>query len=301
MDLNLVRRMYATQAGNSVAFYVCNHPGPVSASQNEVDQVLDIGLSDQKRVACVAMEWSPTPGVNGNQAFTKFLTFGPDGSLIPSINLDGRGEKYMPGACVACHGGASYNGGFAPKAAGSSALSPYLGSRFLPFDTGNYLFGSATALTEQTQSEAIYQLNQLVKQTEADTTTATSKLIDAWYETGHTLNTAYVPSAWVSAGANSGLFYQKVIGGVCRTCHTAMGPSFDWDSASNLSKVTGALGNQHFCGGTAELALNASMPNALISRDRLADRIGASAELTDAMKLYLGCVTPKADPVYPSR
>lgn len=304
MDLNLVRRMYATKSDNSIAFYVCNHPGPVSDSQTEVDQVISIGLADEKRVACVAMEWSATPGVNANQPFTKFLTFGPDGSLIPSINLDGRGEKFMPGACVACHGGSSYNGGFTPdRNTRSQALSPYVGSRFLPFDTGNYLFGSTSALSELSQREALYQLNRLVQATEAksltDTVTpdtALSHLIDGWYQSSHSLNKDYVPDAWLNAGPDSVLFYRKVIGGVCRTCHVAMGPNFDWDSA--VSKVTGPLGNQHFCGGTSELALNASMPDALISRDRLADRIGSSTALSAAMQRYLGCLTPKPDPVY---
>jgi len=300
--------MYATQSSGSVAFYVCNHPGPISATQDEVDQVIDTGLSDQKRVACVAMEWSSTPGVNADKPFTKFLTFGPDGSLIPSINLDGRGEKFMPGACVACHGGSNYNGGFTPDGKlPTAALSPYLGSRFLPFDTGNYLFGSSAALSEPSQSEALYQLNKLVQSTEASFSsasppdTATSRLVQNWYQEGHALNKQYVPDAWKAAGPNSALFYQKVMGGVCRTCHAAMGPSFDWDSQSNLSKVIGPLGNQHFCGGKADLALNASMPNALISRDHLADRIASSADLTAATQQFLGCVTPAADPVYPRR
>ena len=62
MDLNLVRRMYATKAADDrIAFVVCNHPGPDGASQAEVDEVIEVGLADQKRVACVAMEWSTTP------------------------------------------------------------------------------------------------------------------------------------------------------------------------------------------------------------------------------------------------
>jgi hypothetical protein len=93
MDLNLVRRMEAVeQAANDIAFYVCNAPGPDTQTQAETNERIDTALRGERLVACVAMEWSPTPGVNGGQPFTKFLTFGPDGLLLPSVNLDGRGE-----------------------------------------------------------------------------------------------------------------------------------------------------------------------------------------------------------------
>ncbi|HEY9064534.1 MAG TPA: hypothetical protein VIO33_06090 [Burkholderiaceae bacterium] len=306
MDLNLVRRMYATQAAaDDIAFYVCNHPGPDGATQEEVDSRIDTGLSDQKQVACVAMEWSTSPGVNGGRPFTKFLTFGPDGALLPSINLDGRGEKYMPGACVACHAGTQYNGRFAS----SSMPSPYLGAGFLPFDTGNYLFGSGSGLSEAEQSQAIHDLNMLVKATDQYASNQSiSKLIDGWYANGTTttLNKQYVPDAWQQAEATqpgASKLYREVVGGVCRTCHAAMGSDnarFDWDS-----RVTSVINNptthDHFCGGSMDVAINASMPNALISRDRLADRIQADPALAALMQQYLGCVTPLPDPAYAKR
>lgn len=305
MDLNLVRRMNATQtAPDNIAFVVCNHPGPEGASQREVDEVIDIGLADQKRVACVAMEWSTSPGVNGGQPFTKFLTFGPDGTLLPSINLDGRGEKYMPGACVACHGGTQYNGRFAAR---GIAPSPYLGAGFLPFDTGNFLFGSNSGLTEAQQSQAIHDLNMLVKATDNRGYPSTTRLIDGWYPSGTTtLNKQYVPTDWVTLDAGkpgAAKFYREVVGGVCRTCHVALGSDrFDWDvRTGTFSGLPGSLANAHFCGGTPDVAVNASMPNALISRDRLADRIAADPELAALMQQFLGCVTPAADPAYAKR
>ena len=308
MDLNLVRRMYATQtAPDDIAFVVCNHPGPDGSSQREVDSVLDVGLAEQKRVACVAMEWSPVLGVNGGRPFTKFLTFGPDGSLLPSINLDGRGEKFMPGACVACHGGTQYNGRFASRA----NPSPFLGAGFLPFDTGNFLFGSGTGLSEAAQSQALHDLNILVKATDQySTNPSTSRLIDGWYPgASTTLDKSYVPQAWIDAEAagapGATKLYREVVGGVCRTCHVAMGSDlrnrkFDWDSNAD-GILNNAIAHTHFCGGEADLAINASMPNALISRDRLADRISADADLAGLLDTYLGCVTPAPDPAYPKR
>lgn len=310
MDLNLVRRMYATQAApDDIAFYVCNHPGPEGSTQSEIDSVLDTGLSDQKRVACVAMEWSTSPGVNGGKPFTKFLTFGPDGTLIPSVNLDGRGEKFMPGACVACHGGTQYNGRFPDR----GTPSPYLGSGFLPFDTGNYLFGTGPGLTEAQQNQAIHDLNMLVKATDQNSAyPSLTRLIDGWYAGGTTaLDTQYVPPAWRQAETGTAtvapkpgatLLYREVIGRTCRTCHAALGSfRFDWDA--NVPAVTDPSGvaHRHFCGGTSDLAINASMPNALISRDRLADRISADPVLSALVQTYLGCTAPLADPAYAKR
>ena len=302
MDLNLVRRMSATaKSRDNIAFLVCNHPGPDGQTQREVDQVLDTALSGERMVACVGMEWSVTPGANGDQPFTKFVTFGPDGSLLASVNLDSRGEKYLPGTCVACHGGTAYNGRF-PE---TGNPSPFLGSRFLPFDTGNYFFGSAQALAEPAQSQGLRRLNQLVSDTESldDTrSTATRRLIhQGWYASGtDALNRDYVPPAWqaedlVTPGAAR--FYREVIGASCRTCHTALGNNFDWDS----TVLDPGRAQTRVCGGSASLALNATMPNALVTRDRLADKTRADPALAELMRHFLGCDSPVPDPAYPAR
>ncbi|MBL0419636.1 hypothetical protein JI739_04660 [Ramlibacter sp. AW1] len=305
MDLNLVRRMVATEnAPDSIAFYVCNHPGPDGSTQAEVDRVIEAGLRDEKRVACVAMEWTTTPGVNAGLPFTKFLTFAPDGSLLPSINLDGRGEKFMPGACVACHGGTQYNGRFPDK----GNPSPYLGARFLPFDTGNFRFGSSPRLTEQAQSEAIFELNRLVRATEPSTSkspsTATTRLIDGWYaHGGKTLDKSYVPPNWrvdeTQAHAGAGKFYREVIGSSCRTCHTALGDNFDWDFIGPLGLRTQA--EPYVCGGTPDVARNATMPNALVTMNRVAERTRTDPTLAALMRNFLGCDSPRPDPAYPKR
>ena len=295
-DLNLVRLMTATRTpAGGLAFYVCNTPGPDGRSQNEVDQFLHDAINDSNRVACVAMEYSTVTGANGGRPFTKFFTFGSDGTLLLSINLDGRGEKYMPGSCVACHGGTTYNGRFPEK----QTASPYLGSRFLPFDTGNYLFSSDPALTESAQSEAFYQLNAMVKATEPEADSATNQLIDGWYAAGHVLDKAYVPPTWQAAENDpatrgAAKFYRNVIGMSCRTCHVSLGAQFDWDSVV----LTPERASTQFCGGTPELALNASMPQALISSDQLYQRIRADADLAALVEHYLGCSAPKADPAY---
>ena len=299
MDLNLVRRMVATQAAaDRIAFSVCNHPGPERQNQREADAALEIAFAGEKLVACVTMEWSTTPGVNGGKPFTKFFSWAPDGQLLLSVNLDGRGEKFLPGTCVACHGGAQYNGQFPNK----GTPSPNLGSGFLPFDTGNYWFSSTRAgKSETAQSEQIYRLNQLVRATEGGATTAVTGLVSGWYaKGGFTLDKDYVPPAWTAADATrpgAARFYREVVGSSCRTCHVALGPNFNWD-ATVLSPARAAA---HVCGGSADVAINASMPNALVSRDRVGERVRADPALAALMTTFLGCASPQPDPVYPKR
>lgn len=293
-DLNLVRRMTATQvAADDIAFYVCNHPGPERFTQQEIDELIARGRRSERLVACVAMEWSVTPGANGDRPFTKFLTFAPDGSLLPSVNLDGRGEKFMPGACVACHGGTQYNGRFPER----GNPSPYLGARFLGFDTANFYFSTDLALTETAQADALHRLNELVRLTESVPDSPTSKLIQGWYALGsRVLDKSYVPPAW-RGSPDEIRFYRDVVATSCRTCHVALGPRFDWDASGPAPLLSRA----HVCGGSADLAVNATMPNALVSHDRLHDAVRADPTLAELMRRFLGCDRPLPDPAFPRR
>jgi hypothetical protein len=304
-DLNLVRKMVATRtAPDRIAFVVCNHPGPETDRQNEVDAVMDTALLGDKMVACVAMEHTPTPGRSGGAPFTKFLTFNPSGQLIASVNLDGRGEKFMPGACVACHGGARYISRFPTL----GNPSPDLGSSFLAFDSGNYAYASRPGLTEEAQQVAIKALNDLVKAT--NPATATRNLIDGWYAADPTrLNKDYVPSVWASyqdpgqgiTTADSQRFYREVVATSCRTCHAAMRDGFDWDSGPGTPQLLFYSGSNRICGGGSDLHTNGSMPNALASVDRLQAAFAADPTLATLTQKLLGCTTSAGDPVFPKR
>lgn len=306
MDLNLVRRMTGTKlADDHLAFSVCNHPGPDGQTQREVDAAMETAFAGERRVACVTMEWSTTPGVNGDRPFTKFFTFGPDGSLLLSVNLDGRGEKFMPGTCVACHGGSLYNGRFPEQ----GNPRPNLGAGFLPFDTGNYHFSSRPDKSEAAQSEAFYRLNELVKFIEEARAaqggpgqrSAMTDLFAGWYgSSGFTLDKDYVPQAWrneEAATPGAAKFYREVIGSACRTCHVSLGASFNWDT----TVLRATYASPFVCGGREDIARNASMPNALVSKDRVSERVNADADLARLMTVFLGCSQPAADPVYPRR
>ena len=301
MDLNLVRRMVGTKVSDDhVAFYVCNAPGPEGQTQAEVDETIRVALDDEREVACVAMEWSPSAGTNDGKPFTKFLTFAPDGRLLPSVNLDGRGEKYMPGACVACHGGSMYSGRFPER----GNPSPNIGATFLPFDTANFRFATRAELTEGSQNAMLEQLNRLVQATQPPK--PTHDLIEGWYAHGGVAqNHGYVPEVWRQAESQSGgqgasVFYREVIATSCRTCHVAMKDSANWDL--NMPRPLGSSTPvSHVCGGTADVALNASMPNALVSRDRLYEKARDDPALAALLRSFLGCTDPVDDPAYPKR
>jgi hypothetical protein len=116
-----------------------------------------------------------------------------------------------------------------------------------------------------------------------------------------------VPTLW-QASADKAKFYREVIGTSCRTCHAALGSAeekFDWDSQPGLFTGSTDPNNRvyrHVCGGTSELALNGSMPNALASLDRLLDSSAPGIDALRArMNTYLGCSAPAEDPVYPRR
>jgi hypothetical protein len=312
MDLNLVRRMSATQASpDNIAFYVCNSPGPEGGTQREIDEVIGTALAGEREVACVAMEWSRTQGINDNKPFTKFLTFGPDGSLLLSVNLDGRGEKFMPGTCVACHGGTNYSGKFPDKP--DSNASPFIGSAFLTFDTGNYSFATGNGLRKADQQAAIKELNKLVKATEpADS--PISRLVDGWYARDpQSLDENYVPEEWrkfergespryTTRRPDATRLYKEVVGSSCRTCHAAF-KGFDWDSDPSAIVVPAGSTerNAHVCGGSPDLIVNASMPNALISRDRALQRVQSDPSLAALMQEFFGCTTRLPDPAYDRR
>lgn len=70
---------------------------------------LEATIKKLNPINAVAMEYTgPSPGVGPR--FVKFYTFAPDtrtGAFprVTSVDLDHRGQKYMPAACTVCHGG----------------------------------------------------------------------------------------------------------------------------------------------------------------------------------------------------
>lgn len=286
-DLNLAREHHSISygAGNTAA-YVCNHVGPKTDGQNDVNTAINNTVAGLDLVACVAMDYMVHTGVNGGKPFTRFFIFGPSGQLLPSVNLDTRREKFVPGTCVVCHGGDKYAGHFSGTAAN-------VGGHFLPYDTGNFEFSTKAGLTEAAQEEAIYKLNQNVLL--AGPTASETSLISGWYASGHTLNKSYLPSSWKVQGATAASFYRNVIARSCRSCHEAMVPGLNFDDYTNITPggafyrgedATYDVGST-VCGGR-QVVRSHSMPNSLITFNRFWNSSGTAVDQPSITSQFFG-------------
>jgi len=136
-DLGFTRDMFLREDGDKVFAYVTNYPALRTATfQTDV-------------LATVAMEFGPpdqTPDVGKDEFIVKFFVFVPENTepgatqhRVKSLNFDGRGEKWVPGACMPCHGGKLKDlepGGTFPGFGNTEAA-------FLPWDLDAFLFADS--------------------------------------------------------------------------------------------------------------------------------------------------------------
>lgn len=292
VDLNLTRVHRSVAYGpNEVAAVVCNHLGPTDETQTAATTAISNAVAGRNLVACVAMDHAVTPLVNGGTAFTRFLIFGPSGDLLPSINLDGRREKFVPGVCVACHGGDRYAGRFPTDGTGSADI----GARFLPYDIGNFSFSSSAGLGKSDQQIAIHDLNLNVLRSTPNL--VTQELIAGWYAPGSTiLNETYLPASWVGKSILDERFYRFVYQHSCRTCHVAFSESLNFDHYANLFAVAPAPQNSSGADRTARscdgasypFMRNFSMPNSLRTHDLFWGSQGAPLDQPKILGEFLG-------------
>ena len=242
-DLNLTRDMQGIKLQNgTLAYNVCNYPGPQNVNDplgaptligDETQPDINLAIDNARRgigkVVCVAMDYSEATGV-------RFYTFGPSGKLLLSVSLDGRREKFMPGTCVACHGGDNYGGKFpddysATNPTGSGQAN--LGSYFLPFDVANFYFSTSDpSLSRNVLLIPLRRMNELLASTPA--TAATKPIRDdlkslistRWYPPTNTDNeqTFSAPATYSD---------QQIDGTgsrTCKDCHANGGPQGPYDA-----------------------------------------------------------------------
>lgn len=285
-DLNLVRDMHAVKVDDDdhIAFNVCNFPGPLDIAGSgtplkpgeEGPQNIDLAIDFAKKgigmLGCVAMDYWASDAQSA--PIVKFYSFGPSGELLLSVSLDGRSEKFMPGTCVACHGGSKYAGRY-PVTSGPADI----GSHFMPFDLENFGFSSQPGLTEADQQAKFEILNGLVRLVEEKNTgdfasEAITSLIKAWYPPDAVAFTkGHVPDGWKNEPDRT--FYLEILARSCRTCHIAQirstrkGIERNFESGPKSVGLTMDMLFESICGGTSNLSFNHSMPNALVPAYRL--------------------------------
>jgi hypothetical protein len=272
VDLNLQRDMHGTTNSNGTAFFVCNSPN-TSDFADMSGAILHKGV-----VACVAMEYSAPVG--GGSPFTKFIVFGQDGRLLQSVNLDGNGEKYVPGSCVACHGsGNSVNG--KGRIDETLPVNPDLAAHFLPFDLDNFAFSSNVKFNRVVEEPKLKALNQMILAT--NPTPAISELINGWYSNTGIFDGTFVPSGW----AGDPDFYRGVIKPACRMCHVANifpFPTFNTraEAQTFAAEMAGLVcGNMKFAFEKDKYA----MPNAQTTFNRFWNDIGGIGGDTQAQRM----------------
>jgi hypothetical protein len=271
-DLDLERDMHGTTNANGTAYYVCNYPH-VRGGQPDAD-LLNVQRGENL-VACVAMEHSPMPGVSGGRPFTKFLVFGPGGQLLPSVNLDQRGEKFLPGVCVVCHGARN---GFA-RFDEDAATSPELEAQFLPFDLNNLAYAASSGpLSRAGQEAQLRDLNLTLLKT--DPRPALVDLLNLWYPNPATSSfTDAVPPGW----AGQETLYRAVEKKYCRTCDVAMsasnGRNLGFPGFSDFDQFAFELATRT-CGiGGGISRARWSMPNSKVTFDQFWNDAAAVAAL----------------------
>ena len=300
-DLGYGRRMTGRRnADGSIAFFVENYNVanvPGGYSQVNVDAAV---VRDPKwHVGTNAIEWSaspctaadPTPSTsiapcNTSNNFAKFYNFDPaTGQRQNTLNLDGRGQKSMPGICINCHGGRADP--LTPQstfALVENSLSRKRGdvqAKLQAFNVDSFDWSTAPGFTRADQEAVLKIFNQWVLCSYAGGGSVTgawgtcnrpaaganewqgtsAALIQNWYGGAALPNPqfsdTYLPAVWNTGAANVQL-YQQVVAPYCRTCHLLRGTGnendIDFDSEVKFRGYASRIKTHVFDRGNMPLA-----------------------------------------------
>lgn len=259
-DLGYGRRMTARQnPDGTMAFFVENYLIEAGAEYAYSPLNLDAAVLRDTRwiVGINAIEFSPGP--NGGAAFPKFYNFNAAGERQLFVNLDGRGDKAMPGPCITCHGGRG-DALTPPDATGKrrfnlvqNSVSQQRGdvqARLHPFEPDAFEFSTRPGFTRAELEGAIKAINRMVLCSYPIVGTSTAPedacrrpagtsewqgtaaaLIKAAYGGDGlpraTFSDTFVPPSWEAAGQST--LYREVIATSCRACHILRGTAAQSD------------------------------------------------------------------------
>jgi len=281
-DLGYGRHMHVCldtdplQAGPQLAAYVDNY---------QVDPIPQLAYSDLNLQALLdldrrwllgtnAIEFTPpdstlcasgdTPDAPCSTPVAKFFTFAPEDDRgrqvrVLKANLDGRGDKYMPGICVQCHGGRLLPldpGGELPRLRTSDdlGLPGDVEAKLQAFEVDTFDFADSGPFSRANQEEKLRRLNATVYDSydagdyANGVGTDSGKwdpafeqdLIKGWYggdvhASGSSFNGDYVPPGWqpnTTTGTpppGAGKLFTEVVGPRCIVCHGKRGTTLHPD------------------------------------------------------------------------
>ena len=219
--------------------------------------------------------------VNEQDYFPRFYNFSPDPPYQRRlmVDLDGKGEKAMPGPCIVCHGGRADVLMPSPVNVNPYSNFPRGGdtlAHLQPLDVGSFEYSDTPPWTRAEIEPGLKAINTAVYDSYAandaqlyDTTgnasfaygyaewdsTFARQMLESWYGgaglPGSFADT-YVPDDWnpavnatVPAGADA--LYRDVVSTSCRTCHLLRG--IDYQSDIDFTAYDqDAFGNHKFLG-----------------------------------------------------
>ncbi|HLZ99991.1 MAG TPA: hypothetical protein VKP66_18785 [Steroidobacteraceae bacterium] len=318
--------------GRDMYFVTCTASSPAVikglASVGDVASVvvnynsLEQTALKQAPVLAVAMEYSADANSNGKR-FPKFYAFAPDDRTgaykrVSSANFDRRGEKYLPGACLSCHGGAITDTTFANTGDVDASFMPWDLDALLYADTDpafNPNNIGSTPYTRAAQEPNLKQLNALVWKTYqtpelvlatggscaaapdkcVDRFAAPKALLTQWYgaagpaDPNSKYSDAGTPAGWPTSPATApNDLYHDVYAHHCRSCHTQnsiIAKQFN-DFPSFQNYLTGSIGKG--VTGLPNLIYNyAQMPLARLTMDRFWVGYGGSTSAAQTLASYI--------------
>jgi len=245
------------QNGN-YAYYVSNY------------RSVDDARLNTNFLATVAMDYSPVPGVSNGQPFIKFYVYNQVGQLVPSADLDGCGQKFVPGLCQICHNGLAP---FFSAPGGAGQQSPDVNARFLTFDLDNFEYSTFAGYSRGNQEAMFEKLN--VGILNANASPAEQELIQGWYQcTGTTTstcaastqNSSFIPAGWANSPSNSSASsnYLNGVKPACRTCHVSQLGAQAFNTAQGFLGLQQAI-LQRICQSSPESAASEVMPQARVT------------------------------------
>ena len=242
-DLGFGRHMFIkTHVDGRVASYVKNHGDDTStgAGDDPVDGPAEEKIANAHAgtnlIATVAMEYGPPPSDPGGTPYTRFYAFDSNGDRLLSADLDGQGQKFLPGVCTVCHGGNPRQ--LLPD--GSYADEGDTGAGFLPWDLDTFgfsdtLFDGLPRYNKASQQAALKTMNAAVLLT--NPTETAREVVEGWYGgaglPATNFDGTYVPPGWT--GHEDA--YREVFAPNCRACHVMRNPAVAFRTHTEFSTL----------------------------------------------------------------
>ncbi len=260
-DLGFGRRMTARQnPDGTVAFLVENYLVRTGKAYGFSPINLEAAIVRDPRslVYLAGIEFSPGPA--GGASFAKFFSFNVvTGVRENMVDIDGRGDKAMPGPCLTCHGGRA-DALTPPDTSGkprfsllANAVSRTRGDtqgQLPPFEVDSFQFSTTPGYTRAEQEAALKTMNRMVlcsyplpaastapedacrrRAGAGEWQGTAAAIVKASYGGDGLPNPVYadvsVPASWTVAGQAP--LYTTVIKPACRQCHVMRGTGMQSD------------------------------------------------------------------------